>query len=169
MFNPSPAPVFSIVSLVFLIVDYSVLTMSNKQVNISMFLSCISVEFVSKNDILVLRFNQKFLKLALFANFSSTSKTNVSLVYCFLLVFAVSIDVLFLYVKILLNAILFPCACQKQLEAMLKNDTKFYFIFNKRNAIEHNIVLFKVNFDGRNVCLDLLFALYCEDQDRVKE
>ena len=142
MFNPSPAAVFSIVSLVFLIVDYSVLTMQNKQVNISMFISCISVEFVSKNDILVLRFNQKFLKLALFANLSSTSKTNVSLVYCFLLVFAVSIDVLFLYVKILLNAILFPCAYQKQLEAMLKNDTKFYFILFSIKETPLNITSF---------------------------
>ena len=142
MFNPSPAAVFSIVSLVFLIVDYSVLTMQNKQVNISMFISCISVEFVSKNDILVLRFNQKFLKLALFANLSSTSKTNVSLVYCFLLVFAVSIDVLFLYVKILLSAILFPCAYQKQLEAMLKNDTKFYLILFSIKEIPLNITSF---------------------------
>lgn len=142
MFNPSPAPVFSIVSLVFLIVDYSVLTRQNKQVNISMFLSCISVEFVSKNYILVLHFNWNFLKLALFANLSSTSKTNVSLVYCFFLVFAVSIDVLFLYVKILLSAILFPCAYQKQLEAMLKNDTKYYLILFSIKEIPLNITSF---------------------------
>ena len=168
MFNPSPAPVFSIVSLVFLIVDYSVLTMQNKQVNISMFISCISVEFVSKNDILVLHFNQKFLKLALFANLSSTSKTNVSLVYCFLLVFAVSIDVLFLYVKILLNAILFPCAYQKQLEAMLKNDTKFYFILFSIKKMPLNIT----SFYSRLILTGEMFVwicyLFCTMKTRIE-
>ena len=168
MFNPSPAAVFSIVSLVFLIVDYSVLTMQNKQVNISTFLSCISVEFVSKNDILVLHFHQKFLKLASFTNLSSTSKTNVSLVYCFLLVFAVSIDVLFLYVKILLNAILFPCAYQKQLEAMLKNDTKFYFILFSIKEMPLNIT----SFCSRLILTGEMFVwicyLFCTMKTRIE-
>ena len=168
MFNPSPAPVFSIVSLVFLIVDYSVLTMQNKQVNISMFLSCISAEFASKNDILVLHFNQKFLQVALFANLFSTSKTNVSLVYCFLLVFAVSIDVLFLYVKILLNAILFPCAYQKQLEAMLKNDTKFYFILFSIKKMPLNIT----SFYSRLILTGEMFVwicyLFCTMKTRIE-
>ena len=168
MFNPSPASVFSIVSLVFLIVDYSVLTMQNKQVNISMFLSCISAEFVSKNDILVLHFNQKFLQVALFANLFSTSKTNVSLVYCFLLVFAVSIDVLFLYVKILLNAILFPCAYQKQLEAMLKNDTKFYFILFSIKEMPLNVT----SFYSRLILTGEMFVwicyLFCTMKNRIE-
>ena len=168
MFNPSPAPVFSIASLVFLIVDYSVLTMQNKQVNISMFLSCISAEFASKNDILVLHFNQKFLQVALFANLFSTSKTNVSLVYCFLLVFAVSIDVLFLYVKILLNLILFPCAYQKQLEAMLKNDTKFYFILFSIKKMPLNIT----SFYSRLILTGEMFVwicyLFCTMKTRIE-
>ena len=168
MFNPSPAPVFGIVSLVFLIVDFSVLTRQNKQVNISMFLSCISVEFVSKNYILVLHFNWNFLKLALFANLSSTSKTNVSLVYCFFLVFAVSIDVLFLYVKILLNAILFPCAYQKQLEAMLKNDTKFYFILFSVKEMPLNII----SFYSRLILTGEMFVwicyLFCTMKTRIE-